>query len=345
VNKFQKIVLAIATLCLGFLLWRINAAEVWGYLRLIGAGMILILVQEIVPHISNAIGWRFAFAPSNHRAYSLVELVRLRIAGDGVNYLTPSATIAGEVYRAVALPPTQPTEVRYASVSVAKVSQAVAQIVFILAGLAFIIASHNPIMGRYGPVIYWIAGLMAGAFGFFTLAGILVWRFFISREPKAGVENERSGLRALLAGFGDVPRQSLTFIVEHPVRFVVSAAFFVGGYAWSSVEGLMICRFLGVPITFLTALIIEILSNVIDSLMFMVPAKVGTQEAGKTAIFLGLGLKPTAGFAFGVVRHIREVAWGAFGLFLCYQGKRKSPHAGSRSTGAPSASEPVAPLL
>ena len=61
---------------------------------------------------------------------------------------------------------------------------------------------------------------------------------------------------------------------------------------------------------------IEVLSAAIDSLLFMVPAKVGTQEGGKTAIFATLGLSASAGLAFGIVRHIRELAWAGFGLLL-----------------------------
>ncbi|TPW18607.1 MAG: hypothetical protein FD126_3378, partial [Elusimicrobia bacterium] len=80
------------------------------------------------------------------------------------------------------------------------------------------------------------------------------------------------------------------------------------------------------------ALTIELLSITIDGIFFMVPAKVGTQEGGKTAIFTALGLPPASGFAFGVVRHIRELAWAALGLYLCSAPRRDSTPSSSHPT-------------
>ena len=73
------------------------------------------------------------------------------------------------------------------------------------------------------------------------------------------------------------------------------------------------------------ALAIEVLSNVIDAMMFMVPATIGTQEAGKAAIFAGLGLAPSAGFTLAIIRHARELVWAAagFALFAAHQRELK----------------------
>ena len=68
------------------------------------------------------------------------------------------------------------------------------------------------------------------------------------------------------------------------------------------------------PLDLASALRLEVLSNLVDALLFMVPAKAGTQEAGKTFLFKLMGLSPRAGLAFGLVRHARELAWAALGL-------------------------------
>jgi hypothetical protein len=70
---------------------------------------------------------------------------------------------------------------------------------------------------------------------------------------------------------------------------------------------------------------IEFLSNLIDALAFWVPAKIGTQEAGKTAIFAGLGLPPEMGFTLGVIRHVRELTWAGLGLGLYAHHQKKTP--------------------
>ena len=55
-----------------------------------------------------------------------------------------------------------------------------------------------------------------------------------------------------------------------------------------------------------------------DGLLFVVPAKIGTQEGGKVAVFAALGLPLLLGLAFGIARHVRELAWAGLGILLCY---------------------------
>ena len=66
----------------------------------VGWGLALVLGQEAIAHLLNALGWRFALAREDAGAFALGELIRLRVAGDAINYLTPTATIGGEVARA-----------------------------------------------------------------------------------------------------------------------------------------------------------------------------------------------------------------------------------------------------
>ena len=70
------------------------------------------------------------------------------------------------------------------------------------------------------------------------------------------------------------------------------------------------------PVSPVTAFAIEVLSITIDGLLFLVPAKIGTQEGGKVVAFAALGLPSSFGFAFGVVRHVRELIWAAAGILL-----------------------------
>jgi len=48
----------------------------------VGWGMVLVIAQEIVAHLLNAAAWRFAFFTDQAVAFSFLELVKLRVAGD-----------------------------------------------------------------------------------------------------------------------------------------------------------------------------------------------------------------------------------------------------------------------
>ena len=116
--------------------------------------------------------------------------------------------------------------------------------------------------------------------------------------------------------------QTARYLRAHPGRFALSTFFFMMGFAWGAWEVLVICFFLGLRVDLITALCVEVLSVVVDSVFIMVPAKIGTQEAGKIAIFAGLGLPAARGLAFGLVRHVRELSWAAAG-FLIYAWDRR----------------------
>jgi hypothetical protein len=298
-RTFQKAVLGIGALTLAVLLWKMDAEEVGRLVLRVGWGMVLVIAQEIVAHLLNAAAWRFAFFTDQAVAFSFLELVKLRVAGDAINYLTPSATIAGEVARAAMLDRSHALEIRGASVVVAKCAQTLGQVLFALTGLVVVAGRHLPPGGYSRNIVYGFAGAFT-----LLLVALVIYAASARRDLEAG-----TGLRAL----GGRLR---LFVRLHPGRFGVSTVLFLLGYAWGAFEAYWICHFLGLPISIGTAVMIEVLSVAIDSILFMVPAKIGTQEGGKTAIFAALGLPAASGFAFGVVRHIRELFWAGLGLLL-----------------------------
>lgn len=330
-KAFRAVIFAIGLATLGLLLWKLDAGEV---LRLIGRvgwlGFAVILLQECVPHGFNALGWRYAIPERHAPLFRFSELYRHRVQGDGVNYLTPSATIAGEYTRALLIDNAVPSEVRVGSVVTAKCTQSLAQILVGVVGTGILFPGSAPSLARYDGLVRWGAlaftvVLAAAAGGFYALA---------RRREGPRAEDGRHWLKA-------VPGQVRDFYLEHPLRWWASVGFFGLGYVWTAFEVWWICRCLGVDFGLRTAVLIEVLSNVADMVFFMVPAKVGTQEAGKTGILHVLGLGAQTGLALGIIRHIRELFWAALGMALYTYELRRNPDATlKRAAGAPAAAVP-----
>jgi hypothetical protein len=78
-------------------------------------------------------------------------------------------------------------------------------------------------------------------------------------------------------------------------------------YGWGTFEAYWICNFFGLSVGVGTVFMMEALSTAVDSILFMVPAKIGSQEGGKAAVFIASGPPAASGLAFGVVGHIREL--------------------------------------
>ncbi len=296
----------------GFLMHALGAATVIGNLRLVGWGIAPIVLQEILAHLANTLGWLMAF-PRPRPPIPLAHLLAARIAGDAINYVTPTATLGGEFARARFLDGRANSTSLVASIAVAKVSQVVGQMVFVIGGLAIILGDTPlPPTVRHGL----LAGLGVSA----ALAVILVVAQRRGMFAPLWSVAQRLGLPARPPEF----TRRLQHLDEEIARFhgsttapffLSSASFFIG-WAWGVAEIYLILRFLGVPATLYHALAIEVLSVALDGMLFFVPAKVGTQEGGKVLIFTLLGLDPAKGLSLGILRRIRELSWALVGLLI-----------------------------
>jgi uncharacterized membrane protein YbhN (UPF0104 family) len=300
----QKILLVLGIVTLAFLLWKLDVGAVWALVAMVKWGFILIIGQEVIAHLLNAYGWHLGYRREDAAAFRFRDLLRYRIIGDGVNYLTPSAQLAGEFARASLLNPVASLEVRLSGVVVAKFAQAVGQGLIGLSGVALCLNGRVERLAPYEP---FFQGLLAAAL--LLMIGLVLYEKLRGRRESAEVLAGDSLMRS-------VPRQLRRYLADHPGRFMMSILMYAGAYAWGTLEVWMICKFIGLPVGWEMAFAIEALSCIIDGVMFFVPAKVGTQEAGKTAIFVLLGLPAQSGLAFGIVRHVRELAWASAGMAL-----------------------------
>ena len=313
-QSFTALIIVLGTATFLYLLWSFGPLVIWGHLRSFGWGFALVLPFQVFDHGLNALGWRLTFPPAAAAKTSLLDLIRVRVAGDGVNYLTPSGNIAGEFIRPGMLAADLPSEVKVTSVLVAKASQAIGQALFVLFGLLYLL--HGRLYEFQSGQVFWASlGMLVILFGVAFCVAVF------AAEPPAWLRERAPGLLERTASVRRLVREDLS---KRAGRLSGSVALFMAGYAWGAAEIWLIARLLGYPLSPETCLSIEFLSNLVDSLAFMVPAKIGTQEAGKTAIFKGLGLRPDIGFVVGFIRHLREVAWAGLGLLLYAAHQRRA---------------------
>ena len=267
---FEKIILAIGVVTMAYLLWKLDTSSIWANVVHIGIGLPVILMLPIPDHILNALGWKFSFGTKDAASLRLWKLILIRIAGDGVNYLTPSATIAGEVVRPAMLDADAPAEAKIASVVVARFTQSVGQALFIMIGLIIIVQSRIPAIESL-PLLDFIHRwfFIPNTILALTLTAIAVYLFKTwKRKPL----KEMKGGAGSTTKWSGVRHQIGTYLLNHPGRFTLSTLFFTAGYFYATVEVVVICHFMDVPVSLAVALAIEVLSSIIDGILFMVPA-------------------------------------------------------------------------
>jgi glycosyltransferase 2 family protein len=308
----ERLVLASGIILFCFLVARLGADNILANLRMVGWGIFLIIAAEILAFLANTLGWRVTFSRQG-TIPSFGQLLLARIAGDGVNYLTPTATLGGEFIRVRMLQAQAPVTSLAASVMIAKLTQTVGLLVFVSCGLLLVIDELRLPSG-----VKW--GILASLVVFAAIVGGLLFLqrrslltpaldFAAGRLRLRFLSRFRTPLEQLDAEMARVHRESA-------FRIFLSAGIFALGFAYGVIETYLIVWFFGIPVSLKLALAIEVLGVVINNLTFFVPLRAGTQEAGKALAFAMLGLNPAQGLAAGVIYRVRELAWAFIGLAI-----------------------------
>ena len=261
-------------------------------LRLIGWGLTAILLVESLSVVLNTGGWALAF-PAGERTVSARRLLAARLAGDAINYLTPTATVGGELLRVRLLGARRAGD---PALGVGERGQGRS-----VGGPGRL---HPPRARPGRPA---------------THGALPVARTGSRREPPSWPARRRSrpacvrldrrsrasgrryAVRSPACGSsGSFPPpgrdRGETSMRRSPDwargGSAASLGCFVLGWAVGAAEIYLILRCVGDAVDWRTALALETGSVLIDGMLFFVPAKVGTQEGGKVVLFAALGLSP-----------------------------------------------------
>ncbi len=324
-KALPRVVLVAGGLLFVWLLFRIGPSVLLANLRLVGWKLAIVVALGAVTLFFDTLGWRFTIAP-DLRKVPFHRLAAMRLAGDAVNYVTPSAAIGGEVVRVALLRRFLPGTEAAASVALLVITQFFSQVLFVAIGAAFYVPRLAA--GRWAA----LAAIPLGA-----LLTLVIGLVYLTVRSDAFRRIDRIARRIpWLAKLTDSANaQALDEAIfgafrTRPGDLASAVLAFLAAWGVGVVEAFWILRFLGAPVSWGAAFAIESLSVLIETALFFVPAKIGTQEGGKVAIFLALGLDAAKGFALGFVRRLRELTWAFLGLLALAAMERRA-----RSAAAP----------
>ncbi len=312
VRMLERLLLIGGLALFAYLLYDLGAAAVLENLRVVGWGIVPIVLQEILAFIANAAGWRFAF-PKAAPAVPFVSLLGARIAGDAVNYLTPTATLGGEFIRGRMLRDSAPTASIVASLAVAKLTQTIGLLAFVAIGVG-VTVDRGQVSSSLQSGVFLGLGVFTAVLALLLLLlrrGIFtrLFRFAQDRFEFGGPPHLDQALQRLDGELAGVH-------ADGNLRLALSSASFCLGWALGTVESYLILWFLGLPATLERALTIEVVTVAFNNLLFFVPLRAGTQESAKVLAFTMLGFSPAAGLAAAILYRIRELAWALVGLVI-----------------------------
>ena len=319
-KRIERIGFAAGVLLLCWLLWRIGPDALLANLSEVGWGFVLILALHGFNVLFNSLAWRRVLSADH--PVPLPVLAEMQMAGDAVNAVNPLGVVGGELMRVRLLSRVVPVSAATASVGLVATAQFVSQILFVLSG--------TPL------TIHWIkdAGIRKGLWILCVLLLVLfllvLW-LALSRTAFPAIRNRLRGIAWLRRRWAAIPErwkktesETIGVLRERPGSFLLAVAITFLDWQLGVIEALVILRLLHQPITFPQVYAIELLSVVIEGILFFVPAKIGTQEGGKVLIFLAMGLDPMKGLTLGVIRRLCGLFWAGVGLGFLGRLSRKA---------------------
>src|SRR5579885_2305231 len=133
-RRLETIFIVIGLLFYGWLLRDLGLGSIYADLRLVGWGLGVTISLEALARLANTLGWR-ATIDNCPRQLTLPKLFAARIAGEAIDYTTPSAQLGGQVVMALMVRQRLPIAAGLATVVIATFAEALGQIGFICGAL------------------------------------------------------------------------------------------------------------------------------------------------------------------------------------------------------------------
>jgi uncharacterized protein (TIRG00374 family) len=293
-----------------WLVHRIGPARLVADLRDFGAAFVVVLALELLIDAFNAVAWRRILPPGVPVGFWRLYFVRQ--AGVAINQLTPTATVGGEVAKTVLLRRYLPASTSAASLVAARMSYALGQAIIVVLGLSTILGRIRETPDLATAVVVGFVFTLAGVLSFIWLQRRGIFATTVASVRRLGIGGAL--VERIAAGGAAVDTQLARFYRERPLVFAESVLWHVGGQLVGLVQLYFILHTLGVPASLVTCLAIEAFALVLDSAAFLVPARIGVQEAGRVLVFTTFGLSAATGLAIAVIVRLNQLVNAAIGL-------------------------------
>ncbi len=313
-KRFHTASIILGLVLLTYLIWHIGPGELFDEFKTIGWGLAPLVLIEGVAHILHAVGWRRCLT-GPHRALPFFRIFRISMSGVSINYLTPTATLGGEVTKGALLSSDHKSAGAVTGVAIGKLAYSLAQLVFVSLGSIVTLWKVELPAGVWTPMLISSALLTAGLFSFMLVQkygklGALIRWLVSHRIGGKLLENAASHIT-------ETDNELKLFYRSRPWDLPIAIAWHISGMACGIVQSWYFLFLLSDNPSFLVAASIWFLGGWFDLLTFAIPMNIGVQEATRVLAFNAIGYGSVMGLAYGMTLRIEQIFWAGLGLF-CY---------------------------
>ncbi len=308
----KGLLLLLGLTLLAYMIHQVGLNNILDQLIKLGFNAPIILIPYTFVYVFDALGWRMTLG-AKAREIGFLQLFLNRMAGEAINYITPSAYLGGEPVKAYLLQKHGiPLMDGLASVVTAKTVMVISQVLFVLLGIGLAFSSQHSNSGiiHAAALVVTLVSLAAVFLVFVQHRGMftgILWLLETLRLPAGFLKRREGKLK-------DLDATILAFYGQHRSYFFFALLFFFLGWFSGSFEIYLLMHFLDLPISLRTAISLEALATVIRAAVFFIPSGLGAQEGGNILLFTSFGFSPVLAMAFSIIRRMREAIWITIGL-------------------------------
>ncbi|HEX2695147.1 MAG TPA: flippase-like domain-containing protein [Acidobacteriota bacterium] len=315
-GKGSRFLLVAAGVALFFyLIWRIGFEAILANISRFGVWFLAILAVGASWLFFQTCAWSI-IQNAFFKKVPFLSLFRIKIIGDALNVLLPSASLGGEAARAYLLKKAVPLKEGIPSIVFDKTVEFVASTVFLAAGLLLGSLFVRLPEGLLAPTVICLAVTTAGLvlLVVFSVRGVCgTLARITTRFPKVRkwVADREEHLEALDENL------RLLYRKGH-LKTAAAVGFHFLGRLAGAFEVLIVLRVLGVPVGPVQAVFIYSVIVVINTVFFILPGQWGVTESASMLLLQALGRPAAIGLSLGVIRRIRKLVFVAlaFGLYF-----------------------------
>jgi len=325
-NWITAVGLVIGAALLFYILRRYRLGEILAAVAAAGWGILAISAYRFVCIATDAAGWR-ALWPG---ASNPLRILFYRWIGEAVNSILPVAQVGGHVVRARLLGRSQNDYVSAGAATIVDFTIGVlTQAVYTVVGIGLLLRLSSAQGNGLNEALFLALGLLVA--GLVTLYMIqrgrmlpkvtLLLRKALGANLQSMAAQLHSGAQAIDAGVKEVYGRHGNLLRSISWRMLT--------WLLHTGETWLIMWFLGAPVSWAGALILESLGTAVRNVAFPVPAGIGAQEGGLLLLGGALGISPQLCLALSLAKRARELIVGlpALAAWAWVEGRNKSTSA------------------
>lgn len=314
--KYLKVLYALAgAALLAVILAEADLAAVVERAGHIGWGAGVILALYLVYFSVDALNWLVALPSLRLDRIWFGRLWKVRLVGEAFNAVMPAGGMGGEPVKAALMKTHYGLDYKttIASIVLTKTVNMIALIGFLGVGFALMLGSPQMPASYQNAAGIGLGAVCAGTLGFFAVQRLglssLAAKFLSTRGIATRVAS-------VLHHVEDVEEQFAAFYTRHRARFAWATMLALFNWTLGALEIYAALWFLGHPISFSDAWMIEAVAQMVRAATFFIPSSLGAQEGAFLVMISALTGLPSLGVAMALVRRFRELVWVSSGFLM-----------------------------